>query len=124
MAKEDLNYKVKIDTSGAVSDIETLNDAIEGTGESLKDAEKDTEKLNETIKETKGASETASKGLGGVLTSLKALAMNPFTIVLSALIGAFKTFGKMLDRNKGLSDAFDKAMARVPGTFNALLDVM
>lgn len=118
MDKENtIKTKVELDTSNAESNLENLNEAKEKSS-SLN------EKSAKSQKNYTKAVEAAGEASGGLLQRLKALALNPFTIVLTALVSGFKILKEAVNRSGKASETFGKISAKLGGIINGLLAVL
>ena len=118
MKKENIiKTKIELDVSDAEKNINKLNDA---KGESIS---LNTESAKSQSAYTK-AIEAADTASGGLLKGLKALALNPFTIVLTALVSGFKLLQNAVKRSGKASETFGKIGAKLSSIFNGILAVL
>lgn len=112
-----IKTKVELDVSNAEKSLNRLNDAKE---ESIS--------LNNESAKSQGvytkAIEAADDASGGLLKGLKALALNPFTIVLTALVNGFKFLQTAVQRSGKASETFGKIGAKISAIFNGFLAVL
>lgn len=112
-----IKTKVELDVSNAEKSLNRLNGAKE---ESIS--------LNNESAKSQGAYtkaiEAADDASGGLLKGLKALALNPFSVVLTALVAGFKFLQTAVQRSGKASETFGKIGAKLSAIFNGFLAVL
>lgn len=112
-----IKTKVELDVSNAEKSLNRLNDAKEESISLNNESAKSQSAYTKAI-------EAADDASGGLLKGLKALALNPFTVVLTALVAGFKFLQTAVQRSGKASETFGKIGAKLSGIFNGFLAVL
>ena len=121
MADKNINYKVNVETSDAVENVDELKDGIEGVG---KEAKKTGEKVDDSSKKgaksisTMGkASKGAGKAIKGIGTAMKAAGIG---LVVAAVAGLFA----VMSQNQKVVDFMATAMNTLQLGVNAVTNAI
>ena len=121
MADKNINYKVNVETSDAVENVDELKDGIEGVG---KEAKKTGEKVDDSSKKgaksisTMGkASKGAGKAIKGIGTAMKAAGIG---LVVAAVAGLFA----VMSQNQKVVDFMSTAMNTLQLGVNAVTNAI
>ena len=120
MAKENIDYKINIETRAADKGVENLTVSLEANEQQIGKTQKATDDLGKSMGGIKDGSDKAGKASAGLGTKLKALSMNPIVAILGVIIALFKSIESVIARNGKAAAGFDKVWSQIDGTLNAL----
>lgn len=118
MSTENRDVNVNVNVDGNSNGVEKSLDDIAGGAEKAADSLNKTGDATGNLKEGLDSVDSAS---GGLLSTFKKLAKNPFILVASALIGIFTTIAKVVQRSGKATDTFNKIGAKFSSIINGAL---
>jgi len=117
---KEVTYKIKVDTKGAVKEVDQLNDSIKDTG---KDA-KNTQESLDTISGGAVGRFGALKGkITGVIKSFKSLRVAVIASGIGALLIAVLALQQAFTRSEAGQNKFAKLMGMIGAVVNEVLDL-
>lgn len=118
---KEVTYKIKVDTKGAVKEVDQLNNSIKDTG---KDAKNTQESLNTISGGAIGRFGALKGKITGVIKSFKSLRVAVIASGIGALLIAVLALQQAFTRSEAGQNKFAKLMGVIGSIINNLLDVL
>ena len=115
---------IKGGISKAVTGMKSLFGSYKDVSEASEETGKSTEETNKEIEKTEKVSKKAETGLGGLLTQLKAIALSPIGLVITALVGAFKFVTEAISGSEGASNKLAQGFSYLQGFIIPLQNIV
>lgn len=117
---EEINYNVKVNTSDATKNINSLQSSLEGVvGEGGK-----VDTITQKFSAMPGALGQASSAMSGLGKQMWALVANPIGAVIAALVGAITLLYKAFASTNEGADKLDQAMAGLGAAFEVVMNAI
>lgn len=117
---EEINYNVKVNTSDATKNINSLQSSLEGViGEGGK-----IDGLTQKFSAMPGALGQASNAMSGLGKQMYALVANPIGAVIAALVGAITLLYKAFTSTNEGADKLDQALAGLGAAFEVVMNAI
>ena len=117
---EEINYNVKVNTSDATKNINSLQSSLEGVvGEGGK-----VDTITQKFSAMPGALGQASSAMSGLGKQMWALVANPIGAVIAALVGAITLLYKAFASTNEGADKLDQALAGLSAGFEVVMNAI
>ena len=117
---KEVTYKIKVDTKGAVKEVDQLNDSIKDTG---KDAQNTQDSLNTITGGATGRFGALKGKITGVIKSFKSLRVAVIASGIGALLIAVLALQQAFTRSEAGQNQFAKLMGIIGAVVNEVLDL-
>ena len=117
---KEVTYKIKVDTKGAVKEVDQLNDSIKDTG---KDAQNTQDSLNTITGGATGRFGALKGKITGVIKSFKSLRVAVIATGIGALLIAVLALQQAFTRSEAGQNKFSKLMGMIGAVVNEVLDL-
>jgi hypothetical protein len=119
---EKITYVIEIDAAKGTASAKKVADTFKDVADNQKKASSGSKEYGDALDKLAPGIQSTVGGLGGMLSSFKAMVLSPVGLFLGALAGAFTVIKAAIEKSEPALDFIEDVMTRISSTAEALLN--